>query len=531
LFNADAVDAADMTAMWGAGNWIPVTNWPGLSNNGERFALWMTFERYGNGNFNSAAVALAYGVSRPWPEDNARASIYMPDLSANPAQGPNWSLSRDGVDGAYISAPGGNNGASNIGSPGRIEQPSVIITEIMYNPASSPDEVWEWVEVYNPLDEPVDLTGWVLDNFIDEQNDTLGGANIAGGVIEPLSTGLLFNGDELDVAEIEAVWGEGNWIPVTNWPGLRNDGDIVALWASFDAYDDETFDNMNDFRNLDNTQFFVSYDDTAPWPEDDGRGSIYLLDVDQSSSVDPTRWGLSVDGTGGAYRSARAGDNMEFSVGSPANFSGLPEIGIQPVTFIGWDHAKLGQVNGQGFIDYLIDSPLEEGEVIAVTLTWNRTVTVSDPDFSDPDNPTFGQLLELELEDLGVQLWRSDEFGNIFDENPEDLLVAGSNHAFDTVEHFQTTILRPSFYVIRVFWGGTNYDLFANMSPADVEYALAWRVTPMPNRFFGFMELNRLLNAWGTSLGDEGYDRWVDVDYDFDVDFADLSALLERWRN
>ncbi len=530
LFNGDFLAIQDIVNVWGPGNWVPVVNWPGLSNDGEGLALWESFADYGDGSFNGAAVALGYGASRDWPESNAESSIYLVDLSANPSQGENWALSEDGIAGAYESAAAGTNGASSVGSPGRLLQPSIVITEILYNPASTPDTTYEFVEIYNPLDEPIDLAGWVFDNRITTASDTIGSANIAEGTVPPGETAMLYNADELEPEDIEAIWGAGNWVAVTNWPGLLNDGDVVALWSSYDAYDDENFDNANNVRRLDNTQFFVEYDDAFPWPEDNGRGSIYV-DIEFASATDPALWSLSVEGTDGAYRSERVGDNMEFNVASPAHLDGIIELPIIPVTFIGWDHAMIGQENGRAYVDYLIDSPLEVGEIISVTLAWNRHVTVSDPDFSDPDNPSFGELLELELEDLGLELWRSDEFGNIFDEDPEELLAAGSNHSFDTVEHFRTTIVRPSFYVLRVRWNGTNYDLFGNMSPADVEYGVAWRVTPQPNRVFGFMELNRLLDAWGSQIGDSDFDRWVDINYDFVIDFQDLSALLDAWRN
>lgn len=39
---------------------------------------------------------------------------------------------------------------------------SVVITEIMYNPDICDDDFCEWIEIYNPTEEEIDLTGWKL---------------------------------------------------------------------------------------------------------------------------------------------------------------------------------------------------------------------------------------------------------------------------------------------------------------------------------------------------------------------------------
>lgn len=42
------------------------------------------------------------------------------------------------------------------------EPGSVIVTEFMYNPKSTDDSKGEYVELYNTLDQPVDIAGWIL---------------------------------------------------------------------------------------------------------------------------------------------------------------------------------------------------------------------------------------------------------------------------------------------------------------------------------------------------------------------------------
>lgn len=190
---------------------------------------------------------------------------------------------------------------------------SVIITEIMFNPASTEDD-WEWIELYNTTDTAIDLAGWVVD---DNNTTAHSAANIAAGVLAANSTAVLFNADDVALVDFQAAWGVGiNLIPVTNWSGmgLGNVGDTIGLWDSFASYDGDNVDQTA-------TVFGLTYDDTNPWPSDDGFGSIFLTDL----AADPTagiNWALSTDGVstpagGAAYTSRMVGGNSGSDIGSP----------------------------------------------------------------------------------------------------------------------------------------------------------------------------------------------------------------------
>jgi hypothetical protein len=44
-----------------------------------------------------------------------------------------------------------------------INEPTVVINEIMYNPADNHSDIdGEWLELYNPKDVPVDISGWEI---------------------------------------------------------------------------------------------------------------------------------------------------------------------------------------------------------------------------------------------------------------------------------------------------------------------------------------------------------------------------------
>ena len=191
-----------------------------------------------------------------------------------------------------------------------IEGPQIVISEIMYNPASAEDD-WEWVEIVNLGDEAVDLAGWVID---DGNNTFHAAANIAAGVIEAGGSAVLFNADDVSAEDFAAAWGGGlNLVAITNWSALalNNGGDIVGLWSSFAEYqgDETTFANVIDV---------VDYNPIGNL--DDGAGSIFLTDL-AADNNDTSNWALSTAGgetpVGTGRLSEAEGGNSGSDVGSP----------------------------------------------------------------------------------------------------------------------------------------------------------------------------------------------------------------------
>lgn len=198
--------------------------------------------------------------------------------------------------------------------------PQIVISEIMYNAASAEDD-WEWIELYNDGTNPIDLSGWVID---DGNSIAHSSANIAAGTIAAGSTAVLYNADDLSQADFEAAWGTGiNLVAVTEWNNLalNNGGDTVSLWQDFVSYNGDNTTHANALAT-------VAYDDSGDWPSDDGNGSIFLTDLSAETN-DGTNWALSTEGAstpagGAAYTSKDDGGNSGTDVGSPGGTLSLP---------------------------------------------------------------------------------------------------------------------------------------------------------------------------------------------------------------
>ena len=191
----------------------------------------------------------------------------------------------------------------------------LLISEIMFNPAS-PEDDWEWVELFNNGDSAIDLAGFVID---DNNSTPTAIANIVAGTIGASSTAVLYNADDLSAAQFTAAWGEvGTLIGISGWSvfSLNNGGDTIGLWESFADYDGDHATHAHAFLSL-------AYDGSL----DDDNASIYLTDLD-----DPDSFSLSVLGLDGAIVSQINGTtNVGGEVGSPGVVSAIPVPAALPL--------------------------------------------------------------------------------------------------------------------------------------------------------------------------------------------------------
>ena len=183
------------------------------------------------------------------------------------------------------------------------------ITEILYNPAASGDAPWEYVELFNASAvDTVSLGGYVLD---DDDGNPLTGSNVLAGSVGPRSAVVLFNAQDNTLTALRSAWGAAvNFVGVSNWPGLSDSAERIALWDGFISYN---------ARNFANALADVQYTSGGVWPLADGVASIHLADVDADPAAGPN-WALSHLGDSqGAYPSDPAATGGIVNLGSPGS--------------------------------------------------------------------------------------------------------------------------------------------------------------------------------------------------------------------
>jgi len=189
-----------------------------------------------------------------------------------------------------------------------VQDVSVIITEIMYNPHNVSDNDWEWIEIYNAGDVAIELK-----TLTDDDGEPDHEGNLLGGLIGLGQIRIIAKADNPSRTQQEFLneWGldDGQVIFVSgsSWEALANDGDLVRLIDTADGLLDQ-----------------VAYeDDGLVWPADDGAASIYLTDghIDVLANDQGASWALASVGVDGAWASP-GGD-----VGSPGYVPGVTECG------------------------------------------------------------------------------------------------------------------------------------------------------------------------------------------------------------
>jgi hypothetical protein len=252
----------------------------------------------------------------------------------------------------------------------------------------------------------------------------------------------------------------------------------------------------------------------------------------------------------------------------PKPFELTEPIRVNP---IGWDRAMIGldtfnmppaeQAGFQGgpirtgYIDYFIEYPFTGGDSFRCVLSWLRTVAIDPPDFSNIDDPQIGELTDLELENLDIQLINTDATGRIIDDHiflppvteGNSLFEDGGAAVFETTEYMISGI-SPGFQTIRVSWTNRVYDLFNNNPEASTEYALVWRVEPgiffngpetagpvsassgpQPGEPHFFRVMRMFIDAFGTRQGDPDFAPHFDIDRNGAVDVYDFWPVASYW--
>lgn len=200
---------------------------------------------------------------------------------------------------------------------------SIVISEIMYNPATSEGNAAspEWIEIVNTGGAAVDLGGWLFD----DEDSTNWNAIPAGTVLNPNQIAVFFDTTLTTAAAFRSDWAvpAGALVVGIGWGNLANNptptNEILQL-----------------FSNIGTEMDVVNYDDTSPWPSAADGPSIYLksLSADNNNGAN---WARSVAGAGGTI--------------SPTGATFSPsDIGSPGRVFLAGDFNLNGSVDAADFV-------------------------------------------------------------------------------------------------------------------------------------------------------------------------------------
>ena len=179
--------------------------------------------------------------------------------------------------------------------------PSVVITEIMYNPDTNEggSSLPEWVEVANTGNFVVDLEGWRL-----RDEDDQWGMFPAGTTLDPFQTLVIYDEDFATESTFRSAWRVPEEALVVGVP-----------WGSLANSPSDTNELLELIDQSSNVMDAVNYDDSAGWPSDSPDGpSIYLSDVTADNNVGGS-WSRSVLGIDEAVSASAPFSNQDL--GSP----------------------------------------------------------------------------------------------------------------------------------------------------------------------------------------------------------------------
>ncbi|MEM7229046.1 MAG: lamin tail domain-containing protein [Planctomycetota bacterium] len=192
--------------------------------------------------------------------------------------------------------------------------PRVVITEIMYDPASRETAgATEWVEIANVGDAPIAIRNWRLD---DEDRTSWGTFSVD---LDPGEVAVLINGRQVTAAEFRDAWDAAdNTSPTALYPVLP------VKWGGLANAPSVTNELLTLLDGSGRIVCHVNLHGDGHWP--DGRdASVYLMHPATSDPNDGSAWRRSEPGTDHARSSRTSAIFNQIECGSPGVLPRLAE--------------------------------------------------------------------------------------------------------------------------------------------------------------------------------------------------------------
>lgn len=206
----------------------------------------------------------------------------------------------------------------------------IIITEIMYNPASEEAKgEAEWIEIANVGDAPVEIKDWRLD---DEDTQSWADWGPFSATLPPGAVAVLINEAAVTEEVFRKAWG----LDEPNEDGREKCLVIPVKWGSLANTADDRNEILQLKNSADEVVCEVNYHSGGAWPtvgRPDGP-SIYLIDVTAEDLNNGANWRASRDDEEGRTAGVRPVKRSDVfngnDLGSPGFVPGL-KAGEAPV--------------------------------------------------------------------------------------------------------------------------------------------------------------------------------------------------------
>ncbi|MEM6472576.1 MAG: lamin tail domain-containing protein [Planctomycetota bacterium] len=370
--------------------------------------------------------------------------------------------------------------------------PSIVISEIMYNPNSA-EPLNEWVEIANVGSAPVDLSGWLLDD-----EDTGNWTEIPDGSVLPAGQVAVIHNSLLDSSEFRQAWSvpEGALVVGVDWASLANSpsgsSEILQL-----------LDGDGQQRDV------VNFDDDGnTWPSDNNASSIFLTDLQSDNNL------------GGNWSRSELGKDGATSPGAPLASNDIGSPGVAPGLPYQPPQVESIAVNE--------DQSLARSVVRSLTIDFTEVVNIEEGalrvDRLDSETTSQSVVTTVDLEEVQGVTRATVTFSGVNVESASGSLIDGN--------------YRLTIDASRVLSLATGLALDGDSDDqSGGDYQFGTQASDDFFRLFGDVDGDRdvdrsdfelFSSAFGQSQSQPGYRSDLDFDADGSIESSDLSAFRLR---
>lgn len=371
------------------------------------------------------------------------------------------------------------------------DRPSILISEIMYNPSSA-EPLNEWVEILNLGPNAADISDWRLDD--EDQGDW--SAIPSETVLEPGQIAVLHNAS-LNTQEFRQAWA----VPEETLT-------IGVAWGSLANGPSATSEILQLLDSDNQEQDVVNFDDDGNvWPSDNNASSIYLTDLQSDNNV------------GGNWARSESGQNDARSPGAPLASGDIGSPGFAP----GLPYAppQIASVR-------IEDDANTRSMLRSVTVDFNERVTLESGAIAvskvDSTQSSQSVVTQVRLEEIDGNTRATLSFSGVN-------VDASSGSLVDGFYALQIDASKVRSAETGVALDGDN----DNIPGGDFQFGS--QATDAFFRFFGDLDGNRQVDrddlsvfrlSYGLPQSDDGYRSDLDYDANGLINAIDLSAFRAR---